>query len=75
MTVAHQFVRSGVYKNILVIGAEVLSRIVNYEDRETCILFGDGAGAFVVGRAESGSDSNIISTHLGAEENVTGSAR
>ena len=52
LSIADQFVRSGVYRNILVVGAETLSRIIDYKDRGTCILFGDGAGAFVVGRAE-----------------------
>ncbi len=46
--VAAQFVRNGTYKNVLVVGAETLSRIVNYKDRASCILFGDGAGATVI---------------------------
>jgi 3-oxoacyl-[acyl-carrier-protein] synthase-3 len=45
---ASQFIQNGVYKNILVVGAETLSRIVDYTDRGTCILFGDGAGAVVL---------------------------
>jgi len=45
---ASQTIRSGMYKNILVIGTETLSRFVNWQDRNTCILFGDGAGAFVL---------------------------
>lgn len=52
---ASQFVRSGTYRHVLVIGAETLSRIVDYTDRNTCILFGDGAGAVVVGRTEPGT--------------------
>src|SRR5436190_16551408 len=44
------FIRAGQYKNVLVIGAETLSRIVNYKDRNSCILFGDGAGAVVLQR-------------------------
>ncbi|MEC7583900.1 MAG: beta-ketoacyl-ACP synthase III [Planctomycetota bacterium] len=43
--VAAGFVQSGMYRNVLVVGAEVLSRILDYEDRNTCVLFGDGAGA------------------------------
>lgn len=66
-SVAHQFIRTGMYKNILVVGAEVLSRIVNYKDRETCILFGDGAGAAIFSRAEDHEESDIFSTHLHAE--------
>jgi 3-oxoacyl-[acyl-carrier-protein] synthase-3 len=46
------FVRSGQYKNVLVVGAETLSRIVNYKDRNSCILFGDGAGAVVLRRSD-----------------------
>lgn len=62
-----QFIKTGAYKNILLIGAENLTRILNYKDRETCILFGDGAGAFVLSRAEK-DDSNIIMTaHAHAE--------
>ena len=67
VAVADQFVRSGMFRHILVVGAETLSRIVNYEDRQTCILFGDGAGSAVVSRATDGAaDSRIFSSHLGA---------
>jgi 3-oxoacyl-[acyl-carrier-protein] synthase-3 len=45
--VAAGFIRTGVYKNVLVVGAEILSRIVDYSDRNTCVLFGDGAGAAI----------------------------
>jgi 3-oxoacyl-[acyl-carrier-protein] synthase III len=48
LNMASQAVRSGSAENVLVIGAETLSRLVNWKDRETCILFGDGAGAFVI---------------------------
>ena len=48
LTIADQFIKSGFYKNILVIGVELLSRITNWEDRTTCVLFGDGAGAVVL---------------------------
>jgi 3-oxoacyl-[acyl-carrier-protein] synthase III len=67
LTVADQFIKTGMYKNILVIGAEVLSRIMNYKDRETCILFGDGAGAFVLSRAPESSKAGFLSSHLYAE--------
>src|SRR5436305_458299 len=46
------FIRAGMYKNVLVIGAETLSRITNYKDRNSCILFGDGAGAVVLRRTD-----------------------
>lgn len=67
VSIADQFIRTGMYKNILVVGAEVLHRFVNYKDRETCILFGDGAGAWVVSRAEANDTNIIASTHLHAD--------
>nr|BFD59634.1 ketoacyl-ACP synthase III [Bdellovibrio sp. CKG001]BFD63013.1 ketoacyl-ACP synthase III [Bdellovibrio sp. HM001] len=70
VSIADQFIRTGMYKNILVIGAEVLSRYMNYKDRETCILFGDGAGAWVLSRAAEGEKNVIESTHLHADGNL-----
>ncbi|HEX7673372.1 MAG TPA: beta-ketoacyl-ACP synthase III [Bdellovibrio sp.] len=67
VSIADQFIRTGMYKHILVVGAEVLHRFVNYKDRETCILFGDGAGAWVVSRAEANDTNIIASTHLHAD--------
>lgn len=61
VTVADQFIKSGMYKNILVIGCDILSRITNFKDRNTCVLFGDGAGAVVISRTE---DNGIISEYL-----------
>lgn len=59
LSIAHQFIISGRYKNILVIGAETLSKITDYEDRNSCVLFGDGAGALIVqGRTEG--DAGIM---------------
>ena len=66
-TVADQFIKSGLYKHILVVGVEILSRYVNYQDRETCILFGDGAGAMIFSRAEGGQESEILSTIMQAD--------
>ena len=54
LTTAAQFIASGLYKNALVIGGETLSKIVNWEDRGTCILFGDGAGAAVLQEVQEG---------------------
>jgi len=62
LSIADKYIRSGAAKKVLVIGAEVLSRIVDWTDRNTCILFGDGAGAAVV-EAEEGDDG-ILSTHI-----------
>lgn len=67
MHVADQFIKTGVYKNILICGAETLSRLVNYKDRETCILFGDGAGAMVLSRASVTDENTIITSHCHAE--------
>ncbi|QDK45502.1 3-oxoacyl-ACP synthase [Bdellovibrio sp. ZAP7] len=67
ISIADQFIRTGMYKNVLVLGAEVLSRFVNFKDRETCILFGDGAGAWVLSRAAEGDKNVIASTHLHAD--------
>ncbi|MBO8137397.1 MAG: ketoacyl-ACP synthase III [Desulfotomaculum sp.] len=65
MVAAEQFIKSGTARYALVIGAEVLSRIVNWEDRSTCVLFGDGAGAVVLGAGPEGE--GIIASHLAAE--------
>ncbi len=65
--VADQFIKTGVYKNILIAGAENLTKLVNYKDRETCILFGDGAGAMIVSRASNTDENTVISTHCHAE--------
>jgi 3-oxoacyl-[acyl-carrier-protein] synthase-3 len=65
LSVADQYVKSGAVRTVLVIGAEVLSRVVDWSDRGTCILFGDGAGAVVV-RAEAG-ERGVLSTHLHAD--------
>lgn len=66
ISIADQFIRTGMYKNILVIGAEVLHRYVNYKDRETCILFGDAAGAWILTRTDYESKDGVFSTHLRA---------
>ncbi|MGL6063810.1 MAG: beta-ketoacyl-ACP synthase III [Fusobacteriaceae bacterium] len=65
LTLANALIKSNIYKNVLVIGAETLSRILDMEDRNTCILFGDGAAAAVVSEIESGY--GILSTYLGAD--------
>jgi 3-oxoacyl-[acyl-carrier-protein] synthase III len=56
------FIRAGQYRNVLVIGAETLSRITNYKDRNSCILFGDGAGAIVLSRTEDANRGLIYGT-------------
>lgn len=68
MTVAQQFISSGYYKYILLIGCEGLSRILDWKDRNTCVLLGDGAGAFVLGPVDEGY--GILSSVLGADGNL-----
>ena len=64
-SVAAQFIENGAYKKALVIGAETLSKYINWEDRNTCVLFGDGAGAAVLGQVEEGY--GILSFDLGSD--------
>jgi 3-oxoacyl-[acyl-carrier-protein] synthase-3 len=66
LTLADQCIRTGLVKTSLVIGSEVLSRMVNWDDRNTCVLFGDGSGAWIVERAPEGYAGGILSSHLGA---------
>ena len=64
LTIAEKFIRTGSARCALVIGSEVLSRIVDWKDRSTCVLFGDGAGAVVLGAADA---PGIVSTHVHAD--------
>ncbi|HTH94692.1 MAG TPA: beta-ketoacyl-ACP synthase III [Rhodocyclaceae bacterium] len=64
LTLADKFIRSGSNKRILVVGAEVFSRVVDWNDRGTCVLFGDGAGAVVL---EASSEPGILSTVIHAD--------
>ncbi len=64
LSVADQFVKTGMARHVLVIGAETLSRITDWSDRGNCILWGDGAGAVVVGASDA---PGIIATHLHAD--------
>lgn len=61
---AKQYIENGIYKNILVIGVEILTKITNWKDRNTCVLFGDGAGAAIISRAEPTDISRIIDSKL-----------
>jgi 3-oxoacyl-[acyl-carrier-protein] synthase-3 len=65
LSVADQYLRSGAARTVLLVGAEVLSRVTDWTDRATCILFGDGAGAVVL-RAERG-ERGVLSTHIHAD--------
>jgi len=70
-SIAKQFIENGVHKHILVIGVEVLSRLLNWDDRGTCVLFGDGAGAAVFSQAESTDISRFIDVELMADGSLS----
>jgi 3-oxoacyl-[acyl-carrier-protein] synthase-3 len=63
LTTASQMVASGAHRHALVVGADVMSSIIDYKDRATCVLFGDGAGAVVVSRAEEGEGAILDFEH------------
>jgi 3-oxoacyl-[acyl-carrier-protein] synthase-3 len=67
---AHQFIQSGHTKTALVVGAEVLSPFINWQDRGSCIIFGDGAGAAVVEQSKIDGPSRILSSHLLSDGNL-----
>jgi 3-oxoacyl-[acyl-carrier-protein] synthase-3 len=64
VSIADSFIKSGAHKNVLIVGAEVFSRILNFEDRTTCVLFGDGAGAVVL---TASREPGILATKLHAD--------
>jgi 3-oxoacyl-[acyl-carrier-protein] synthase-3 len=64
LAVADNFIRSGMYKKVLIVGAETFSRILDFKDRGTCVLFGDGAGAVVVGASD---EPGILATAMHAD--------
>ncbi len=65
LSVAADLIAAGTYRTILVIGADILSRIMDWEDRNTCVLFGDGAGAVIL--QSNGADGGVLSAVLGAD--------
>lgn len=66
LTTADCFIKSGAAKRVLVVGAELMSRIIDWEDRSTCVLFGDGAGAVVLGPSDD-ENKGILASHLAAD--------
>lgn len=70
VTIVDQFIRSGQTKTALVIGAEVLTSINNWEDRNVCLLFGDGAGAAIVERVDAKTSRRILTSHLKSDGNL-----
>ena len=73
ITVARQFIETGYYKHILLVSSEGMSRCVDWTDRNTCVLFGDGAGAVMLGEVEEGY--GILSTYIGADGTSGSKAR
>lgn len=71
LTIADQFIATGAANCVLVIGVELLSRILNWQDRATCVLFGDGAGAAILGPAK-GDGRGILATHLYTDGSLAG---
>jgi 3-oxoacyl-[acyl-carrier-protein] synthase-3 len=69
LIMADSFIKSGLARNVLVAGAEIMTRIMNWEDRNTCVLFGDGCGAAVLSATEE-DGHGIISTYWGADGNL-----
>lgn len=69
LTIASQFINTGFYKNIVVVGCDILSRVTDFTDRNTCVLFGDGGGAVVVSRTEK---PGIIESFIGADGTGSG---
>ncbi|MDU7693496.1 MAG: beta-ketoacyl-ACP synthase III [Helicobacter sp.] len=63
LDISSAFIRSGTYKNILIIGAEKISSILDFSDRSTCILFGDGAGAAIIGTTDT-KELSILDVHI-----------
>lgn len=70
LATAEKFIQSGHTKTALVVGAEVLNPFINWKDRGSCILFGDGAGAAVVERTEPDAPARILSSHLLSDGNL-----
>jgi 3-oxoacyl-[acyl-carrier-protein] synthase-3 len=68
LSIGDAFIRRGQFKRVLVIGVEVLSRIIDWSDRSTCVLFGDGAGAVLLG-PDNDPRRGVLSTHLYADGN------
>jgi 3-oxoacyl-[acyl-carrier-protein] synthase-3 len=71
LAIADSFIKAGAMKSVLVVGAELLTSIVNWEDRGTCVLFGDAAGAMLL-VPETRADRGVLSTHLHSDGTQTG---
>ena len=75
LSLADNFIRAGQAGNVLLVGAETFSRILDWEDRSTCVLFGDGAGAVILGATAAGENpdggAGVLSTHLHSDGSLT----
>lgn len=67
LQIADKMIKSGAYKNALIVGAEILTRLTDWRDRNTCVLFGDGAGAMVIGVSEKDGIKDVITGSQGDE--------
>jgi 3-oxoacyl-[acyl-carrier-protein] synthase-3 len=72
LAIGDQFIRSGTLRHVLVVGAELLTRVMNWQDRTTCVLFGDGAGAFVLGPA-GGDGRGLLTAVMQTDASMTDS--
>jgi 3-oxoacyl-[acyl-carrier-protein] synthase-3 len=68
--VAQKFMQDGSHHHALVVGGEIISNRIDYQDRTTCVLFGDGAGAVVLGHSNNNKDGEILNTHLNSDGNL-----
>ena len=67
LTIAKQFIENGMANNALIVGVELLTKITNWTDRGTCVLFGDGAGAAILTRTHRGEISEVIDTYISSD--------
>ena len=72
LAVAQKFMQDGSHRHVLVVGGEIISNRIDYKDRATCVLFGDGAGAVILGHSNGRRDGEILTTHLHSDGNLLG---
>ena len=70
LAVAQKFMQDGSYHHVLVVGGEIVSNRIDYKDRATCVLFGDGAGAVVLGHADANGDGEILNIDIESDGNL-----
>ena len=67
LEIAKNFILGGTFKNILIVATEVMSNVINWKDRNTCVLFGDGAGAVIVSKVDDNEQRGILCSIMKAE--------